>query len=250
MLGHVQLEERDDPAFLRACGWLEGAIHIGVNATNAMASGSGAYAVGVEAIQLPGTSRAPLGEVWGVGTLNTSRTLAKHEIQFDLTAFDIHGKILVKIIRFQIEQNAEDAAPPPQALYVDEWVAAPTDLELDDDVHFFSPSTVFELHSHMLQEGDQSSRLVVVAQDQEISSYMRAWRRAEPSSTATCVTGEGIPSSVPADTEEEEWLWRDEAWFVRRLLSRQPEEAEDNLFNANQSPTYLISGGLGYIGRL
>eukprot|EP00961_Rhodomonas_salina_P232113 3136093-Rhodomonas_salina.1 len=114
------------------------------------------------------------------------------------------------------------------------------------------PQSVEELHTAVRERMEQQTPLCVISKDEELAAYVRSVRAEHPSWKMTCVIAEDEPDEIPTESDEVEWVWRDGAWFVRRLewvTGDVPTEKEvSSLVKADG--VYVISGGLGYIGRL
>jgi len=107
--------------------------------------------------------------------------------------------------------------------------------------------TLLELHDTVVKHVEEQPPLCVYARDEEMLAYLRAVRAEYPTWRLVSVTGER-PPGCPVDGEETEWRLEEGSWSVRRARWVTPVAAPG--LALDEEAVYLITGGLGYLGRL
>eukprot|EP00961_Rhodomonas_salina_P051573 692611-Rhodomonas_salina.1 len=225
---------------LRACALMDGATHLGITRLHDDERLDGLYVSGVQSFRFRGTARNVLAMY--VHCVFDSRSGVERCL-----AMDMNGAILCSwngLKRIALH-----------TVSCDELLTLPEPPIVDTAVDILVPRSVEELHDSVQERLESQAPLCVTVKDEELAAYVMSLRAEHPTWQISCVVcgPNDEPGGAPADTEEGDWRLQGGVWAVRRLkwldcwvASAQSQDEPSMHFGG----VILISGGLGYLGRL
>jgi len=253
-LGLIELKSDEDrPATLLRCALLDCATHVGIEQLERGSRAGDMYAASIETYYVPCAHQEHVEIAWSHLTTDGE----SHESC--LSVYTKDGRLLARFTGVETGlRNTSLVQHEGSLVSFDDWVCRSSVPVLDEKVEMIRPKDVLELHSVVLSRMDRQAPLCVVARDEELAAYVRAVRAECRGWALRCVVTADEAAGTPVEIEEGEWKLSSGIWSVRRLskaLAPHPLAAgfhasknEDHLFDA--TGTYVVSGGLGYIGRL
>ena len=256
------------PAFLRTCAWVEVATHMPLFGMDLGERMVGMFATGLDACRVWGTSRLAHDRVWSLvqgQAVDGAGTLL-------VTVCDDEGKVLVQIRGLGIGTPQVGNVNEPCSVWVDEWEKAEVTTtrgthlgtgkgmtRLDGAV--LRPQSVAAMHAAVVTRMEAQPELRVEVSDEEVAAYLRCLRKEFPSWRVMWVRNDDGDGDMPDNGTEHEWRYRDRLWCVRRLhevhvlpqlryAKHTGKVVIERPLLMSQDGCYVISGGLGYLGRL
>ena len=242
-IGHLELQSGlSAPGYLRRCALLDCATHVLIQSMGLIERLTGIYATGVKSYYVTGVRREDGPAAWSV---LESRSDSDGS---NISLYDTGGRLLT---RMEGMLSGKFGLRQVSLMTVDEWMKRDPPV-CDESIEIIRPTDILELHAIVLARMDAGAPLCVTAVDEELASYVRAVRAECPGWNLQCIITKEIPPGVPIDMDEAEWRLAEGAWSGRRL--RRAEELlikEEQVSASFESEgTYVISGGLGYLGQL
>ena len=244
-LGQIKVRgERDVPGCLRWCALIDCALQVGIEGLSVTerVGGPDLYCTELVSMYVPGVLRELNDAAWS----HWEENACGHESSISI--YDESGHLLARISGMRLTSGKSKNLSPIVSL--DEWVALTLPPRLDENVEKIRPSNVFELHLMVDSRMVAQAPLCVLAADEEMAAFVRAVRAECPGWRLQCVITAEEPVGAPAEWDEGDWRFSQESWSIRRLkwAPALPPLTQAVLFGGKG--TYVISGGLGYMGQL